>query len=211
MSVRPVLAFAFALLVACKSKTEETSATADHTDRLAELYNLMQGSFNSEKQSAADTTYYNISLHMYPIWKEKGYYLYVEQAMNSAQDRPYRQRIYEITSLNDSLYASFVYTIKNDSLWIGKWQTPKAFDTLSPADIEQRNGCAVFLRRIGEDHFKGSTKEQDCESSLRGASYATSIVEITQDKIESWDQGFNAEGEQVWGATEGGYVFDKLN
>ena len=34
---------------------------------LNELFGLMQGSFNSEAQSRQDSTYYNISLHMYPI------------------------------------------------------------------------------------------------------------------------------------------------
>lgn len=28
--------------------------------------------------------------------------------------------------------------------------------------------------------------------------------------IESWDQGFDAEGEQVWGAVKAGYQFDRL-
>jgi hypothetical protein len=27
----------------------------------------------------------------------------------------------------------------------------------------------------------------------------------------SWDQGWNGEGKQVWGATKGGYIFVKQN
>jgi hypothetical protein len=33
---------------------------------------MMQGLFNSEIQSQLDSTYLNISLHMYPIWEDKG-------------------------------------------------------------------------------------------------------------------------------------------
>jgi len=28
--------------------------------------------------------------------------------------------------------------------------------------------------------------------------------------LRSWDQGFNEKGEQVWGATKGGYEFIKM-
>lgn len=196
---------------ACKNKETESEVTQAPESHLEELYALMQGSFNSEKQSVSDSTYYNISLHMYPIWENKGHYLYVEQALNSMQDKPYRQRVYEVTQLNDSIYSSAVYTLPNDSLWIGKWRTPKAFDSIAPSQLVVREGCAVLLKRLGENHYQGSTDADNCKSSLRGASFATSTVEITPTKIESWDQGFDAEGTQVWGAEKGGYVFDKLD
>jgi hypothetical protein len=178
---------------------------------LKELFSLMQGSFNSENQAKQDSTYYNISLHMYPIWEEKGNYLYVEQALNSMQNRPYRQRIYKVTRLNDSVLSSSIYTIPADSLWIGKWKTPKAFDSITPNNIIERIGCEVLLRRIGDKKFKGETGVKTCKSSLRGASYATSEVEMNSSKIISWDRGFDKDGKQVWGAEKSGYVFDKLS
>ena len=204
------LLLSFIFIFACKNKETEPEVTVDPNAHLEELYGLMQGSFNSEKQSVSDSTYYNISLHMYPIWEGKGHYLYVEQALNSMQDKPYRQRVYELTKLNDSVYSSAVYTLPNDSLWIGKWKTPQAFDSIPPSQLITREGCAVLLKRLGENHYKGSTDSDKCKSTLRGASYATSTVEITPTKIESWDQGFDAEGSQVWGAEKGGYIFDKL-
>ncbi|GAB5401206.1 MAG: hypothetical protein Aureis2KO_27910 [Aureisphaera sp.] len=206
-----VLLFLLVAFASCKNKETQPVVAEAPPSYLPELYDLMQGSFNSEKQSIADTTYYNISLHMYPIWKDQGNYLYVEQALNSMQDKPYRQRVYELTQLNDSIYSSAVYTLPNDSLWIGKWKSPMAFDSISPSQLVVREGCAVLLKRLGENHYKGSTDGDKCKSTLRGASYATSSVEITPTKIESWDQGFDAEGTQVWGAEKGGYVFDKLD
>lgn len=203
-----------ALLIAfasCKNKEPKTAEKpAVKEADIEELFAMMHGSFNSEQQANADSTYYNISLHMYPVWPGDGFYLYVEQALNEMQDKPYRQRIYELTQLNDSVISSAVYTIPNDSLWIGKWRTPQAFDSISSTDLIAREGCAVLMVRKGDNHYKGATHENACKSSLRGASYATSIVEITTDKIESWDQGFNAEDEQVWGAEKGGYIFDRL-
>ena len=39
------------------------------------------------------------------------------------------------------------------------------------------------------------------------AAYATSEVVIIPGRIESWDRGFDADGNQVWGAASGPYVF----
>ena len=195
------------LIVSCQNKENKPEIDVE----LDELFALMQGSFNSELQSQQDSTYYNISLHMYPIWEDKGKFLYVEQAMNSYQNKPYRQRIYEVTRTNDSLFKSEVYTLKVDSLWIGKWKTPAAFDSISKSDITLKNGCAVILSRIDKNHYRGETGENTCLSTLRGASYATSQVEIKEDKILSWDRGFDADGNHVWGAVKGGYIFDKIN
>lgn len=191
-----------------ENSTETTAETKTVDDELEALFAMMQGSFNSAKQAEADSTYFNISLHMAPIWPEKGTYLYVEQAVATNQDQPYRQRVYKIERVNDSELGSSVYEIPNDSLWIGKWKTPEDFASLSPEDLVERAGCTVYLKPT-ETGFEGSTKEMTCLSSLRGASYATSTVKVYPDRIESWDQGFDAEGNQVWGAEKGGYVFDK--
>lgn len=199
-----LLSFAF---LSCKNDKNEPKEDTE----LNELFGLMQGSFNSQIQSEVDSTYYNISLHMYPIWKDKGNFLYVEQALNKFQNRPYRQRIYEITRLNDSILSSAVYSIPNDSLWIGKWKTPNAFDSISKSDITIRKGCEVLLKRIDNHFFAGKTGENTCESNLRGAAYARSEVEILEDKIISWDRGFDLNGNHVWGAEKGGYIFNKLD
>jgi hypothetical protein len=207
-----ILIFILSVLVLnCKNnENHENSSNSVSDEELGELFSLMQGSFNSEKQAKSDSTYYNISLHMYPIWKGKGHFLYVEQALASMQDKPYRQRIYEVKHVNDSVFSSAVYTLKSDSLWIGKWKTPKAFDSLKISDINLKEGCEVMLKRLGENHFKGKTGENTCPSSMRGAAFAGSEVEIFKDKIISWDRGFDDEGKYVWGAKNGGYIFEKI-
>jgi hypothetical protein len=176
---------------------------------LNELVTIMQGHYSSEKQSVADTTYFNISLRMVPIWKNKGHYLFVEQAIFKKQDKPYRVRIYKLVQDGDK-FISEIYTLKNEKEWIGKWNTPEAFDALTENDIEQKKGCEVVLKRIGKNKFAGETGVKTCSSELRGANYATSKVTVLKNQILSWDQGFDKEGKQVWGAEKAGYVFDKL-
>ncbi len=205
------------LFASCKEKSTSTTeeevaemVVAEDTE-LANLFGMMQGSYNSATQAAEDSSYYNISLHMYPIWKDKGNFLYVEQALNSMQDKPYRQRIYEVKRVDEQTIASYIYTIPNDSLWIGKWKTPEAFDSVTQSDIVLRNGCEVLLQQQEDGTFMGRTGEKTCESSLRGASYATSEVAIDKGLIVSWDRGFDTEGNHIWGAEKGGYVFEAID
>jgi len=200
-----LLALTIAVFSSCKDEPKDNL----QQQSLSTLFAMMQGSFNSETQAKADSTYYNISLHMYPIWKDKGNWLYVEQALNSSQDKPYRQRVYEVKIYNDSLFTSNIYTIPNDSLWIGKWKTPEDFSALNPKDLSLREGCSVLLKQVAEGQFKGETGEKSCASSLRGAAFATSEVEMCKGKIVSWDRGFDLEGNHIWGAEKGGYVFEK--
>ena len=203
-----ILLILFTTTLSCKQK----ESTPNVDTELNELLGLMQGSFNSEIQSQVDSTYFNISLHMYPIWEaEARHFLYVEQALNTKQDKPYRQRIYEVKRVNDSTFSSAIYKLDVDSLWVGKWKTPKAFDSISLTDISLKAGCEVLLRRDEPNYFVGKTGEKTCESTLYGASYATSQVEIFEDKIISWDRGFDSEGEHIWGAEKGGYIFNKLD
>ncbi|MEL6812621.1 MAG: chromophore lyase CpcT/CpeT [Bacteroidota bacterium] len=205
-----ILILAALAIFGCKNNRENPTEIAKEDVQLKVLFDLMQGSFNSQKQAAVDSSYYDISLHMYPIWEGEGNYLYVEQALSSVQDKPYRQRVYKVTRLNDSTISSAVYTLPNDSIWVGKWKTPEAFNAISPSDLSLREGCAVLLEWVGDKHYKGATSKDGCKSSLRGASYATSIVEITASTIASWDQGFDSNGDQVWGAEKGGYIFDRI-
>ena len=202
-----LLLAAIALFIGCKSAQNTSSKTSD---ALNELVSIMQGHYSSEKQSTEDKEYYNISLRMTPIWKEKGNYLFVEQAIFDKQDKPYRVRVYKVTQKSENEFMSEIYTLKNEKDWIGKWANPEAYNKLTDADLELKQGCEVVLKRVEKNKFIGATGDKTCPSELRGASFANSIVTVTQNEILSWDQGFDKEGKQVWGATKGGYRFIKM-
>jgi CpeT protein len=178
---------------------------------LRNLYNLMIGSFSSENQSKEDSSYFDIRLKMVPMWSESEYYwLYVEQAMATNENKPYRQRVYRISKFNDTTIESRVYTIKNGEQYFGEWKLENPLAGLTIDSLEERKGCSIFLNKINKNEFSGSTNKSDCESALKGASYATSFVNIYTDMIISWDRGFDKDDNQVWGAENGGYIFVKL-
>ncbi|MBV6647044.1 MAG: chromophore lyase CpcT/CpeT [Cyclobacteriaceae bacterium] len=174
------------------------------------LQDIMTGHFSSEAQSRQDSNFFHITLHMYPIWKDKdGKWLYVEQASATQQDKPYRQRVYQLTEEDGGLLVSKVYSLENEDKFVGKWQFEGFFDQFDTGILKEREGCAVYLKKTDKG-FEGATKDKMCTSTLRGASWASSKVTITKDRIVSWDQGFDADDNQVWGATSGGYVFDRI-
>lgn len=199
------------LLAACATTGERPSPGNRDLDTLVEM---MTGSFSSQAQAEADTNFFDIRLEMKPIWRDRvapadGVYFYVEQAAAWTLERPYRQRVYHVTQEEGGVFRSMVYSLPDPEAAIGAWKEETPLDDLKPADLIEREGCAVYLRRYPDSSFRGSTRDKECTSNLRGATYATSKITIRDDRIESWDQGWNDQDEQVWGAEISGYVFLK--
>lgn len=189
-----------------------TSESTSPKNDFEQLCDWMTGSFNSMKQSQEDTTYYSINLEMYPIWEDKDdevYWMYVEQALSSKKEKPYRQRIYKVEQKDSTTFVSSIYTLADPEKYIGSWTKPELYDALSMDSILIREGCEVVLKKEG-DMYSGETGDGTCSSTMRGATYATSEVTVTKDGIISWDRGFDKEGKQVWGAEKAGYIFDKV-
>jgi CpeT protein len=175
------------------------------------LLTWMIGSFTSSEQAKADTNFYDIRLEMKQIWKDRsnGLWIYVEQAAADHLDKPYRQRVYQLVQEKEAV-KSVVYSFAKPLRFAGDYQKENPLSQLSPDSLEIREGCAVYLKKIAENTYQGSTKDKECESIHRGATYATSEVTVKADKILSWDRGFNENEEQVWGAVKGGYIFLKV-
>lgn len=203
-------------VLSAQSKTEAVKEAAqedvaEHDLGLQRLKSLMAGSFSSQNQSLQDTSYYNISLEMHQIWKERSsdtLWIFVEQALASKTKEPYRVRVYRVTALEDEQYESAVFELPKHERFVNKWSDTELFSTISPDSLLVREGCAVILEANGAE-FIGSTVENECKSSLYGATYATSKVVVDYRKITSWDQGFDEDDQQVWGAENGPYIFEK--
>ena len=177
---------------------------------LKKLFSMMQGSFSSQAQAAVDSAYFDIRLHMARIWPERtdGYWLYVEQAVAVMQQKPYRQRVYHVHRTPEGNLISEVFTLPAPLRFAGAFADAAKLKSITSDSLQLRTGCHIALAANGSN-FAGSTQGHGCTSDLKGASYATSEVVISTDKLVSWDRGYNAENKQVWGAEKGGYVFIK--
>lgn len=185
-------------------------AAAQRTRALEALAMTMEGSYTSAEQAAADTNYFNIELEMVRIWAKRkdGAWFYVEQAAAESKSKPYRQRVYRLTEVNDSTFRSEIHTIRSGERYFGAYKDFSLLAQLHPDSIDVMEGCAITLQRY-KSIYQGSTNGSDCPNSRSGAAYATSEVTIRSDRMISWDRGYNDAGKQVWGATKGGYVFLK--
>ena len=178
---------------------------------LLELKSRMEGAFSSELQAKADSDYYNIHLHMAQIWprNEDGYWLYVEQAVAAKLNKPYRQRIYHVYKQDDYTLVSKVYELNSPLRFAGAYANIDVLKNLTVDSLVDRQGCAISLHKDKDGNFSGSTPGKECLSSLRGSTYATSQVTIYEDKLVSWDRGWDKDDKQVWGAEKAGYQFIK--
>ena len=196
-------------LMACFLQNESSTQddSADSVDLAPMLAKQLSGTFNSEEQSNNDPSYYAIQLQTCAVnAPEIGkHVLYVEQASMSSINAPYRQRLYLLTQTSETEITSTIYSLKDPIAQIGLCNE-ETVGYFSMDDVELREGCDVYLD-YDEDSFQGSTDVGTCSSDLNGATYATSIVNTYEDKIESLDQGFDSAGVQVWGAEAGPYIF----
>lgn len=178
---------------------------------LERLRSLMTGSFSSAAQAQGDPEHFrDVRLHIVPIWPERndGPWLYVEQAMATALDAPYRQRVYHLSVRADGALESKVFELPGEAVrFAGAWKDPALLGTVSPDQLAPRDGCTVVLEAKPDGTFAGSTVGDLCKSSLRGASYATSEVIVRDGVLETLDRGYDASGAQVWGSTAGAYRF----
>jgi hypothetical protein len=184
--------------------------TPNHQAPFERLKAYMSGNFSSELQSQRDSDYFDIRLRMVPIWKSTDsiFYLYVEQAMSTSLEKPYRQRIYKVVKSSETDFVSYIYTMNAPQRFVGKMGDDAAFTSLTPDSLKVLEGCEVHLKYDGTtEKFEGATGEKSCPSTRSGATYTTSKVILSDKGMISWDQGWNAEGKQVWGAEKGGYEF----
>lgn len=177
---------------------------------LLRFASMLTGEFSSSAQAQRDTSYFHIHLSMSRIWESRtdGVWLYVEQAMATRLEAPYRQRVYRLTRIGNDEFLSDIYTIRNASAVIGAQRSGEKRAALTYEQIELKNGCSVRMRRAGGEYV-GGTDGTGCPSDLRGASYATTVITLKSGILVSWDRGYDAKGNQVWGAVNGGYEFVK--
>ncbi len=204
-----ILLFLIILLTGCAKQSINEAYV--FTDDFLKLGDWMTGRFSSYKQSAQDTNYYHIDLIMYPIWSERhdGIWIYVEQALHENNDKPYRQRIYNLKELRDGLYESNVYTIKSEEQFINCYNNSQLLSCLTEDSLILKHGCSIVISRKCQLIFEGNTVGSACKSELYDASYAQSQVIITKQMLKSWDRGFDRNHKHVWGPESGPYIFDK--
>jgi CpeT/CpcT family (DUF1001) len=131
-------------------------------------------------------------------------YLYQEQAIYPDLAKPYRQRFLE---LSPSVYSQTVrsrsFKLAQPDRWINLCARPDR--SIEKADLGLAI-CSVFLKRDG-DEFWGSTPADGCPANVRGATRIKNNIRLHAAGMDTWDRGYDAQGQQVWGAKTESYQF----
>jgi CpeT protein len=133
-------------------------------------------------------------------------YLYQEQALNSKLKEPYRQRFLEIKAGEDEdQVESIAFRVMQPQRWIGFCDRPSAQRQVTLEDLGEAV-CSVSLRPLMTIYI-GETPPEGCPTNIRGAVRITNTVILHSQGMDTYDRGFDAQGNQVWGAETEGYQF----
>lgn len=180
------------------------------------LANRLLKTYDSSAQSLYEPDYFDVTLKHcevdvtnVPDSESNSRFFLLEQAISTYIDRPYRVRLVKIKydALSDT-YLSMNFEPENPGKYAGVCRSGKKM-TLAYSNFESPK-CIVSMKKVGND-FIGGTPDGGCISTHNGASSFTSEVKITENSINSWDRGFDASGNQVWGARKGPYKFKEIN
>ncbi|MEM8639704.1 MAG: chromophore lyase CpcT/CpeT [Cyanobacteria bacterium P01_G01_bin.54] len=135
-----------------------------------------------------------------------GAYLYQEQALVENLEQPYRQRLLLITVDPEGLngqrqVVSRSFKLLDPTAWVGACDRP----VTERPDLDSSLGeavCSIFFE-WEERANVGTTPPEGCPTQFRGAVRITNTVILNDQGMDTWDRGFDAEGNQVWGAAEG--------
>ena len=164
------------------------------------LASWMAGQFDNELQAKETKGYFDLHVSTVQIWKGRrdGYWLYTEEAGVDHLNMPHRQRAYRYYSA-DSAIVREEFEIPNARQYAGTHKFKMPLGDVSPETLLKREGCEVYFH-YDSGKFIGRTLGKACPSEIGGVSYAVSEMEITSERMKSWDRGFNNHEEVVWGA-----------
>ncbi len=133
-------------------------------------------------------------------------FLYQEQALSHRLNQPYRQRFLRLALSKDGkMVESKAFKPIVEENWIGFCNQREDRRLVSVEEIIDVD-CSVFL--VPQDgNIVGTTQAGGCSVNFRGAVNFTNTIILHSDGMETWDRGFDAQGNQIWGAKDESYQF----
>jgi len=196
----------FALALAGPGLAAEALAPAD------EVAALFAGTFDNNAQASSDPKHAK-AMRLVAVKVPKSRLgdgapvLYVEEAPLSAPGRPTRQRFYRLESEGADVIAR-VFDPKSPARVRGRWRTPADLALLGEAEVVERSGCAVRLKRA-DGGWSGGSEGVTCPPFVPGARYAESDLRLAPGRVESWDRDYDAKDLQLVISPARPWVFER--
>ena len=107
--------------------------------------------------------------------------------------------------------------IESWRIWNGPYapgterQTVTDFDDFDLSTATYLDGCDVVLTLDAEQVFQGGHAPKGaCSNSRQGASYVWAEKWFAPDSFMFWENGYDAQDQIVWGPTDQGYTFTRI-
>ncbi len=181
--------------------------------QVEEVVSYLVGTMDTSAQAATNSDVANVQMTTCRVTVENqdeaGIFLYQEQAVASNLSAPYRQRFLRIAPTDDDRVESLAFKPIEPENWIGLCDRAPEARAIAIADLDDPL-CSVILQREG-NFYRGETPAGGCPANFRGAVRITNTIILTETTMETWDRGFDAQGNQVWGADDESYQFRDFN
>lgn len=200
----------FSLLLAC-CITAKAVAQEKIDDRdVLELKSRMEGMFSNQLQALADKGYAGISIHSGAIWtrSEDGYWLYCEERFLSAS-RPYAQYVRHLFRKDDITIVCQDFLLPDPLRFAGAIHYPDLLLGVTKDSLINKVGCELYFQKNAQGDFNGISNGKLCGSGDKNAAYQTQEIKVFENKMLSWQRGWDENGRQVWGPITAGCQFDK--
>lgn len=177
------------------------------------LAGFMEGPWTSAALAARDSTYLDIRSVNVRIWRGDpefpGAWFYTESARPSAPATPYRQNVFNLVAQEDGTVHAYQYRVRAPERFAGAALRNEEPQGLALDDLIPLPGCTLVWHRVSEARFAGAMRPRACRNKFRGASWMDGSSWAQADRFYTWDRGMDEAGNQVWGPTAAGYVFDR--
>ena len=142
-----------------------------------------------------------------PVVFTDALYLYVEHRIDDAAI-PSRQRVFRLKKSGRRVRLE-VFRI-DPQILAPLASDPQMLTQLSPGDLSKEAGCDILLEAQG-DAYAGASDPRSCKSDWQGSVYVNTSIRITKDLIVTLERGYDENGVQTFGPTDGrGYEFRRV-
>lgn len=183
--------------------------------QVEEVVTRLEGVMNTSAQAAKNPQLPNVQMttcrvHLDLNSQSQPIFLYQEQALIDRLNQPYRQRLLHIgLSETGDRIESRSFRLANPQAWQGLCNKPETQRLIPKTEVGQAV-CTVFLKPQGSNYI-GETPPEGCPANYRGAVKITNQIILNSHGMDTTDKGFDANGNQVWGARNETYQFRRVN
>jgi hypothetical protein len=212
--MRLAIAFVFTNAIPVHPCPDSPKPVSLSTQSVAEVVAHLVGIMDTSSQAQTNPKISNVRMTTCRVQvtptPENVVFLYQEQALSDNLGKPYRQRFLRISLVkNSKLVESAGFKPPKPESWIGLCNQPEEKRLVSSNDLGKTE-CSVFLHKEG-NNYVGETQPGGCPTNFKGAVKITNQITLHSQGMDTWDRGYDGQGNIIWGAKEEPYQYLWLN